>query len=100
MRVHAVQRWVALRKPGQRQTTIGLRLRKVAGLNRTCSARRRIPAAIATKGIPATRAPGPRKATSPITVALQQGLAPTLETPIALTAHHRLAQEVTGRDIR
>jgi len=84
MWVHAAQQWVAPQKPGQRQTETGLRPHKVAGRNRICSIRRRIPAAIATQGILAARVPGPRKATSPITVVLLQDLAATPETRITL----------------
>jgi len=99
MRVHAVQQSVGPRKPGQQQTATGLHPRKAAGLNRICSVRRRIPAAIATRGVVEIRAPGPHKARSPITVVLQQGLAPTPGTRIAMIARHRQAQEITVRDI-
>jgi hypothetical protein len=100
LRVHAVQQWVALLKPGQRQTATGPRLRKVAGLNRICSARRRIPASIATKRIVGTRATGRRKETLLIGAARQLVLAPALETRIARTAQHGPAQEITVPDIQ
>ena len=64
----AAQQWAAPQKPGQRQTETGLRPPKVAGLNRICSIRPRIPASIATKRIVATRATGRRKETPRIAV--------------------------------
>ena len=104
MWVHAAQQWAAPQKSGQRQTETGLRPPKVAGLNRICLIRRRIPASIATKRIVATRATGRRKETLLIGAARRQVLAPTLEARIALTARHRPAQEIargiTVRDIQ
>jgi hypothetical protein len=98
--VRALQQWVAPQKPGQRQTETGLRPLKMAGLNRICCARRRIPASMATLGILAARVPGSRKATSPITVALLQDLAATPETRITLIVPLRPVQEITVRGIR